>query len=76
MAEALGVGGAGAVGAPLGEEAEGAGELAAGGGQLVGEAGRAPGVGLADQDGLAFQVLEALGENVGGDARLSGAQCG
>src|SRR4029453_13853566 len=69
VAERPGVGGAGAVGAPLGEEAEGAGELAAGGGQLVGETGRAPRVGLADQDGLAFQVLETLGEDVGGDAR-------
>src|SRR5512132_750101 len=61
VAQALGVGGAGAVGAPLGEEAQGAGELAARRGQLVGEAGRAARVGLADHHGLALQVLEALG---------------
>jgi CheY-like chemotaxis protein len=68
VAEALGVGGAGAVGAPLGEQAEGAGQLAAGGGQLVGEPGRAARVRLADQHHLPLQVLEALGEDVGGDA--------
>jgi hypothetical protein len=68
VAQALGVGGAGPVGAPLGQEAEGTGQLAAGRGQLVGEAGRPAGVGLADQDQLPLQVLEALGQHVGGDA--------
>ena len=69
MAQALGFGGAGVVGPPLGEQAQRPGQLAAGRGQLVGEAGRSAGVGLADQDPLALQVLEALGEDVGGDAR-------
>src|SRR5215218_5590112 len=69
VAQALGVGGAGAVGAPLGEQAQRPGELAAGRRQLIGEPRRAARVGLADQHGLALQVLEALGQDVGGDAR-------
>src|SRR6266536_2534602 len=64
-----GVAVAGALGAPLGEQAQRAGQLPTGGAQLVGEPGRALGVWLADHQPPALQLFEALREDVGGDPR-------
>src|SRR6266487_6388983 len=54
-----GVAVAGALGAPLGEQAQRAGQLPTGGAQLVGEPGRALGVWLADHQPPALQLFEA-----------------
>src|SRR6266545_1424049 len=60
---------AGALGAPLGEQPQRAGELTAGDAELVGEARRALRIGLADHQPPALERLQPLREHVGGNAR-------
>jgi hypothetical protein len=55
--------------APVGEQAERAGELAPGPGQLVGEPARPLRVGPRDDERLALETPEPLAEDVRGDAR-------
>ena len=54
---------------PVGEQAERAGEFGAFGGELVVGAGRPLGVGPGYQQPVAFKPLEAVGQDVRGDAR-------
>jgi len=69
----LGVGGAGGypvemVGAPLGHEPQGAGQLVARPGELVGESRRPRRVGPGHDHTDLLEALQALGQDVGGDA--------
>src|SRR5262245_35605364 len=58
---------AGTLSAPLGQQAQRAGQLPTGRAELVGEPRWPLGVGLADHQPPALQLLEALREDVGGD---------
>ena len=64
-----GVGLVGVPASPVGEQAERAGEFGAFGGELVGGARRPLGVGPGYQQPVAFKPLEAVGQDVRGDAR-------
>ena len=64
----------GVPGAPVREQPERPGEFGALGGQLVGGPGRALGVQPRDQQSVAFEPLEALGQDVRGDARNQAEQ--
>ena len=61
-------------GAPVGEKPQSTGQSTAVGSQLVGEPQRTFGVGAGKQDPFAFQPLEALREDVGGNSREAGLE--